>query len=215
MYPIGHPSAALGMREIDRYIADEIFKDEVYKDTLPLDVEEPCILDLGGNIGAAALYYHVTCGAHVFSVEPDRENFEILKLNIDGLPRLHAIRAAVNRRVCPIVLTSPEFDSRPCAYRSHETAYPDRDIVYGLPIEMIISLSGFKHIDLLKVDIEGEEGYLFSPVGDYKLPWLTMVDRIVCEVHEDYMPTTIGKLLAHNGFLTTYDVGTRLIKASR
>jgi hypothetical protein len=53
--------------------------------------------------------------------------------------------------------------------------------IKGLTIEKIIELSGFKNIDLLKVDIEGAETELFK--GD--LTWLLRIGSIAIEFHGD------------------------------
>ena len=43
------------------------------------------IIDGGGNIGCAAIYYAKKYPeAHIYSLEPDKENFQLIKLDIEG-----------------------------------------------------------------------------------------------------------------------------------
>jgi hypothetical protein len=53
--------------------------------------------------------------------------------------------------------------------------------VEGYTMTEILDYSGFKRVDLLKVDIDGAERELFS-MRD--LSWLACVDAIAIEFHE-------------------------------
>jgi hypothetical protein len=128
-----------------RYIAAEIFGERVYDGILPLGMNSPRILDLGANIGAAAVWFmEQHSGARVFSVEPDRDNFAILDFNVIGSP-CGCIKAAVWKKLAYLAMISPPYDSRPCALMTIEQW---NGPVLGLPIQAIVEISDFEHIDL-------------------------------------------------------------------
>jgi len=63
---------------------------------LGFDVEEgEEWLDLGGNIGAFALYAHKNGAKKVTSYEPDKDNYRILKLNISKIDGYEAVNSAI------------------------------------------------------------------------------------------------------------------------
>src|SRR5262249_35244366 len=62
------------------------------------------IIDCGANIGLTSLYLAAHYPhARVYSVEPDAENFALLRLNTRAEPRITPIRAAVVGRSCRTV----------------------------------------------------------------------------------------------------------------
>lgn len=68
-------------RPEDDPIVKSIFETEEYK--LPIENFQPkLILDWGGNIGCAAVYFAIKYpDAQIYSVEPEKNNFKLLTFN--------------------------------------------------------------------------------------------------------------------------------------
>ena len=63
--------------------------------TLP---DNPTILDVGGNIGAAALLFHLRYNAQVISLEAIQETHSTLQKNCSSFPRITPIHTAVGEK---------------------------------------------------------------------------------------------------------------------
>ena len=68
--------------------------------------------------------------------------------------------------------------------------------VEGLAVPSILSRLGWTGIELLKIDIEGAEQYLFQA----RQPWLATVKTIIGEYHGDYQLPQLERDLAPLGF---------------
>src|ERR1700692_1595491 len=119
-------------------------------------------LDLGANIGAFAAYCRLQ-GAVVTCYEPDPENFEILKLNVDVNTELH--NAAVTAQSAEFISFSksanPQNNYRgtECAVKGYVPTPPVRNVYGGV-------LVGQK-FDGVKCDVEGSE---FKLIENWLLP---------------------------------------------
>src|SRR5690606_37508235 len=93
----------------DRFVLGQIFSDQSYNLSTVKRIGEitqlyyyilrsgrdPCIVDAGANIGASSVHFALMMkGARVISIEPDEQNFTLLKKNVDGL-NVTAVRAAL------------------------------------------------------------------------------------------------------------------------
>lgn len=70
-------------------------------------LERPLILDAGANIGASVCWFAFNFPrAHIVAIEPDEDNFELLRRNTEGLNvELH--RAALGARDGKVALVDP------------------------------------------------------------------------------------------------------------
>jgi FkbM family methyltransferase len=169
----------------DLYTFGDIFEQEVYRTVLRHLPDCSTIVDLGANIGLASLYLASAYpSARILAIEPNRDNFELLKTNLKNLiqeGRCIPIQAAVwsARKVLTV---NPHW--LPDAYNgfrlSEQPSPPNAvDQVQGFTVEEILASSQFEQVDLLKVDIEGAEVELFRN----DLAWLGRVRAIAIEFH--------------------------------
>ena len=176
----------ISLREVgsDILTFDEVIKEEVYKGVLTHLRHCETIIDLGANIGLTSLYF----GSHypsskLFAVEPNPDTYEILTSNLKQLievGRCRTLKVAVWGDEKTLVADSSRPTGHYSAFATKEASKEGGEaIINGLPIQKIISSSGFHRIDLLKVDIEGAEVELFK--GD--LGWLRRVRTIAIEFH--------------------------------
>jgi FkbM family methyltransferase len=140
------------------------------------------ILDLGGNAGAADIFFHCCYpDAEIISVEPLPENLELLRMNwaSNGIKGRIIAAAASNRsgeaRFYVGQVDSSSLVSRPGTGTDFIT-------VNCVTIPEILQQAGWDKIALLKIDIEGGEVDIFR---DSK-QWASRVSIIVGELHNGY-----------------------------
>jgi FkbM family methyltransferase len=148
------------------------------------------IVDAGGYTGmSAAFFAHQYPEATIVAIEPDAENFALLKLNTSRFPNVHPVHAAVWSESGVISLTDPGYGSwgfQVAAHADHATAVavgeadPATGLVRAVTFDEIIKEFNLDHIDLLKVDVEGSEKEIFANAE----PWISSVGAICIELHD-------------------------------
>jgi len=148
----------------------EIFLEKNYECEMP---GEPYIIDGGANIGLAVLYFKKRYPkARVVAFEPNPESFALLKKNVEynQLDNVELHQAALTRQEGHIVFytsaTRPEADYSASVILDQ---VPAKDRQGGAIREVKVPaklLSPFidRHVDLLKLDIEGAEGGVFEEI---------------------------------------------------
>lgn len=124
----------------------------------------PVLLDVGANVGKYTLALSREFpGAKIISFEPNRNTFEILKQNVKG--KAECINAGLGSEV----KTGKIYTYAENITSSHASIYSDVFEVFheaanvvGIDFEMITidnfcTQRGIEHIDLLKIDTEGNE----------------------------------------------------------
>lgn len=119
------------------------------------------VVDLGANIGAFSLYAAMLGAKKVIAVEPERDNIELLRANIDA-----------HRSItpdCEFVLDDNGIGGSPKkAYISHmhgdsrvhgeDEKMPEFQTIDVITLEQLFRKLKLEYIDVLKIDIEGMEG---------------------------------------------------------
>jgi FkbM family methyltransferase len=164
----------------DIFILFEVFERRCYH--IPDDILLPeavkVILDCGANIGLTALYFAARYpNACIYSIEPNDENFKLLKHNTAAEPRVVPIHGAVVARPRQYVRLSSHKPAWGNFVSENEEGYE----VAAFTIDQILNTYKISHVDLLKVDIEGEERFVF---GDGQ--FLQHVSHVIVELHNDY-----------------------------
>jgi FkbM family methyltransferase len=177
------------LREVpaDWWTFEEVVREQVYKGVLPYISRCETVIDLGANIGLAALYFaNQYPASRVFAVEPNPANYALLNVNLQALVdsgRCQTFNAAIWGRETLLVanpLPSPEryncFSVREILPEEH-CPTP----LKGMPMVDLVAVSGFTTVDILKVDIEGAEVQLFRG----NLDWLERVRALLIEFHDE------------------------------
>jgi FkbM family methyltransferase len=171
----------LRARSSDPQIFRQIMIEDEYRVLAGLSIKH--IIDLGANVGIASAYFLSRFPkAKVLAVEPDPETVEACRINLapyDG--RVQVLHGAAWSKRTVLML-----QRRTCAANTtvneNVRTESDRIAIEGWDIGSLIALSGFDSIDLLKIDIEGAERYIFS---DESREWLRLVKNISIELHGD------------------------------
>ena len=166
--------------EEDNYVVHAIFQFQEY--ALPIENFNPSlILDLGGNIGCSAVYFaNKYPNAEIYSVEPEKKHFTLLNFNTLFYDRIHAINSAIWNKETYIKIEDRGFGD--LGFMTFETTKDDPDAMPTVTVKKILSDSGFKQIDLLKIDVEGAEKELFSAPDVHD--WLSKVKVLTIELHD-------------------------------
>ncbi len=161
----------------DWTIVHEIFVRHIYRVNVP---DARHILDLGGNVGLATLWFAWSYpGGQICTVEPIPDNLCVLRRNIQ-LNRATAtvVAAAVGPSDGKAHFTLSEDP------RQHSTSIAvlrtDKVVeVDVLSVPSLMALMGWEDIDLLNIDIEGAE----KEVLGGRPSWLMKVRCIIGEGH--------------------------------
>ena len=162
----------------DAWVLEEIFGRHVYEP--PQEVREALgdagtILDLGGHIGLASLFFaSLFPGAEVIAVEPSRPNADLLRRTLSSNGVAHrAIEAAAG-----VAEGEVSFDDRLHLGRISEDG--------GRTVPRVDVMPLFDRADLVKLDIQGGE---WEILGDRRLA-ASRVRAMVIEYHPHGAPTS-------------------------
>jgi FkbM family methyltransferase len=154
------------------------------------DVE--LIVDCGAYVGYSTVWFAAKFpNAGIIAIEPDAQNFVLLKENTSSYPRRILKRKFVvwtDSDVSMVRCDKPYRDNKEWAaqFKPLENGSSLSTELQSITIDDIILIAGERfrsyEIDILKIDIEGAEAILFS--GKYS-EWLNQVKNIVIELHDD------------------------------
>ncbi len=177
----GFPSLWIRPKTTDIMMAIDVLGHHEYH--FPINKTPQLIVDAGANIGVASIFFRSQfSSATILAIEPDPSNFEILKQNVADDSLCIPIQSAVWNRDASLVLDHSQ--DAECAVMTVEQSSKTlmKQEVSTITIPEIIETHGV--IDILKLDIEGAEYYLFDPQAQ---EWLTHVNVIMIELHDRYV----------------------------
>jgi len=140
------------------------------------------IADLGANIGLAS-YYFKDYAREVFAVEPSQQHLEELRKMLE-------FNKIANVTVCPYAISNKNGTTK--FYHSENTTSfsltnltannPDFEEVKTKTFDSFMAENKLDHLDLLKLDVEGEEGKVISSDGFKE--YAPRIQTIIGEYHE-------------------------------
>jgi FkbM family methyltransferase len=175
----------------DLEVLNQIFKNEDYAierlrrgaelsgkfDSMIQKGKIPLIIDAGANIGASAFWFAARFpGAHTACFEPDHSNFKLLESNTTGLNvELH--EAAIGAVDGAVDLVDPGEGAW-----AYQTRPNPNGATKMLSLDRIVTnkkMLGYEPF-IVKIDIEGGEGQLFSSHTD----WVNEFPLLIIELHD-------------------------------
>lgn len=176
------------------FMHKEIFVEELYKfDTTN---KSPYIIDCGANIGLGTLYFkHLYPDSEILAFEPDPEVFKILETNIKShnLTKVNLENKALSAKEGVLDFYSEGSDA---GRLNIQITHGNRIQVQSTKLSKYIT----RHVDFLKIDIEGSETEVVKDVQE-KLPF---VERIFIEYHSfidsEFTLDVILSILKESGF---------------
>jgi FkbM family methyltransferase len=146
--------------------------------------KRPLIVDCGGNIGLAALWFAMEFPeCIVYSIEPDGENMRMLRMNVACLgDRVIPLHGAIWNESGTLHISNP--DSGAAAFRVAAGGNPSTEPVPAYTIGQICDLAGVEAAFIVKLDIEGAQAQLFRSNTD----WVQRTHLITLELDDWMMP---------------------------
>jgi len=182
------------MRRCDIFTIAEILYERQYQLTTHLP-KEPVIIDAGANIGVSCIWLLANNpGATLIAFEPAPDNFALLEQNLGHVEGVTLHQEAIGDHAGTVDLHLAK----------HGAVHSIVDIDVGsetVAVPMVtlkdrLDSHSIKHVDLLKLDVEGSELDVIRGLGDR----LDNVDTVVGEVHEHLIDAdAFYSLLEHHG----------------
>lgn len=203
----------------DARVFSQILIEEEYRPLIELirqrsslnDIEY--IVDAGANIGLTTLYFKSFFkGASVVALEPDATNFSIMLDNIKAneVNNVFALRAGLWNKVAALEIDRGFRDHLEWSLTLRENdKNSNSSKVEGWPLSAIVEKYSFPRIDILKIDIEGGERFLFEDEETAR-ELLNNVRYLALEIHDEFgIRPKIESALTANGFIY-FSVGETL-----
>jgi FkbM family methyltransferase len=155
-----------------------------YADRVSANGASLLVVDAGANIGASAVYLtQLDPRIHVCAVEPEPENFSVLKANCAGLP-ITPIEAALASEAGKLWLTDPGVGE--WGFRVGESA-GKLQVAAITMADILGKFDATRYMPLIcKIDIEGGESDLFRANDT----WVDQFPLIIIELHDWLLPGT-------------------------
>jgi len=146
------------------------------------------IVDAGANIGLTSLYLkrHFR-NSRIIAVEPDEENFKSMRKNIElnNMDNIHLVQGAVWNTAEDLVIDKSFRDGAEWALAVKPKMYIHDVSVKSVTLLSLLEQYNFPYVDILKMDIEGAERYIFEDPEVNKLI-LAKVKYIAIEIHDEF-----------------------------
>lgn len=190
----------------DYLVFKQIYVEDEYAPLDELVITPNLIVDCGANVGYSSAYFLSRFPfARVLALEPDPENAEICRRNLEPYgDRAQVLARAVWSHLSRLTLLhfgqlgdqgeygvqvfeapATKAGEGPADFPEHVHRGPNPPISVGeveaLDLWSVFELGGKEPIDILKIDIEKAELEIFR---DAALPWLAHVKNIVIELHD-------------------------------
>ncbi len=186
--------------------------------------DHPCVVDVGANIGLFTLFIKSKWpGAKVHAFEPIPETFDVLQRNVDlydhhqVFVHPYGLGAAVEERTFYYYPRMTGSTTSTPELKQHQRSYMDREAgkiitqhffktqmrkAPVLPLSSFIEGEKIHTIDLLKIDVEGDE---LSVLQGISPDHYCRIKRMIVETHSSDLSIQVSNLLLENGFTISND----------
>jgi FkbM family methyltransferase len=182
----------------DAFVFSEVFEHRYYD--LPLPMAPGTILDLGANIGLAALFFsRVFPKAEIACVEPMPENVAAMRANFlqNGVsPTVFAKAISIDDGSVTMQRAAHDYGHKINGIPFGKMLNGKTVQVPGICVPTLLKQLVWERIGLLKLDVEGYEGVLLRQNTE----WLDRVDSICVECHEGFGGRELAEVAAKHGF---------------
>lgn len=147
-----------------------------------LDIKPKTIIDAGANIGLFSVFIkNKFPDAKIVAIEPDKDNYQMVLKNTEKYDDISVINCGLWNK-STMLKVYDKYNSGKWGMVVEETSdTSDPQAVWSISIGDIIEKYGFTSVDLLKIDIETAEKYLFD---ESCKSWLPKVKVIAIELHD-------------------------------
>tara|TARA_B100001750_G_scaffold246853_1_gene270591 strand:+ start:5409 stop:6245 length:837 start_codon:yes stop_codon:yes gene_type:complete len=155
------------------------------------------IIDAGANIGLTSRFFAARFPLSViYSLEPEPENFKMLLKNVGNFENIKPLQKALSAEL------GKRFDigksTRDGADWAKTTQESPNGTIPGIILQELLN-EGTGFFDLLKIDIEGAERFIFD--SQVNQDFLDRTKVLVIEIHDEFnIRTSIYQILQKHGF---------------
>jgi FkbM family methyltransferase len=167
----------------DKYVIAEVLVKQQYSCLKGMPGVET-IVDAGANIGAASIYLlNLYPDARLVALEPDPENYRLLQKNLAPYSdRVTCLNMALwSSREELAVIHGGFRDGGEWSHHVRTRRPGDAICVGGTTMPELLERRSLRRIDILKIDIEGAEQFVFDGNAT---DWLKKVSSIAIELHD-------------------------------
>lgn len=166
----------------DLDVIEQIFIDEDYNFTI--DSEPKLIIDGGAYVGYSAVFFaNKFPEAKIIALEPEDSNFKLLEENTRNYKNIELVKAGIWHK--PAHLRIKDMGLGHFGFMVEEVTDQEEFSFEAITIGEILQRSGYRGIDILKLDIEGSEKEVFSHAYEN---WLNLVNVLIVELHDRIKP---------------------------
>ena len=193
----------------DALVYNQIFIKEEYLNVIQLAKKHLAgqsrinIIDVGANVGYSVRYWQ-NCfpefDLRIIAIEPDSNNLLMTKKNNElyGAHNVQLEASGLHNKSCFLKVTKGFMGGKEWGFQVEETL--DQTDLKSIELSDIIKKYKLKTIDILKIDIEGSERFIFQD-KDYAMKFLENVSILALEIHDLYpIRQLIYDRLTENGF---------------
>jgi FkbM family methyltransferase len=144
--------------------------------------DKSIILDIGANIGLHSLYFsRIVKNGLVLAFEPSRETFMLLLQNIKGIGNILPLNigASDSTKIADFYIASDNAYSGLKDTKRKPIKFSE--IVLCTKLDDLVSKLNLDRIDLIKIDVEGFEQYVFYGMDDILNKYHPVV---FCEIYQ-------------------------------
>ena len=171
----------------DIQVFTQVFIQQEYN--VRIDKEIKTIIDCGANIGLASLFFLSKFpDARIIAIEPEENNFHILKQNLKYYKNVTCIKKGLWNKAANLEIIDNGWGE--AGFVIEESPIPSEKTIQAISIEEIIDQFHLSEIDILKIDIEGSEEQVFLNASK----WINKINIIFCEIHENLKPGLTNKI---------------------
>ena len=145
------------------------------------------IVDAGANVGYATIFFKkIFSRSACFPIEPDPGNYGLLLENIrlNNLENVFPVRAALWAYATRLITSRTFRDGKEWSINVVETDDDRVGTIQGITVNQVMEDHALPRIDVLKMDIEGAEAFIFSQDA-HPEQFLSKVRFLAMEIHEE------------------------------
>jgi FkbM family methyltransferase len=208
-YPLNGKQLSLHVRDFpssDLSVLNQVYEHKAYAPII--EKMKSCmspdstlkVIDAGANVGFSVLYFSAFFpNAQIVAVEPEKSNIQRLKKNVaaNNVKLARLIEGALWNKQAFLEVVRDFRDNREASFTVRETSKSE---LQGYGFNQILSEQGWTSVDLVKIDIEGGERFLFDTEQKAD-EILTRTKFLAIEIHDEFnIRDTIYRHLQRNGF---------------
>lgn len=208
-YPLNGKTLQVVFREFpssDLTVFNQVFLHNCYLPIIQkmeehIDTSLPLrVIDAGANVGYSCLYFKAYFPqSEIVAIEPEAGNSAQLEknLSLNHFQLKQLVKGALWHKPAFLKVVRDFRDNREAAFTVEETASSD---IRGFSFDEILETHHWSELDLVKIDIEGSERFLFD-TEEKADAILNKTKFLAIEIHDEFnIRSTIYDHLKRNGF---------------